>query len=55
VNDVVTQAKSDLDAARKQLEANGIDIDAEPLIEGRNRFTFLDPFGNRMELLEYHS
>lgn len=39
--------------ARKHLEANGIKIDEEPLIEGRERFTFLDPFGNRMELLEY--
>jgi catechol 2,3-dioxygenase-like lactoylglutathione lyase family enzyme len=46
---------TDLAAARKQLEANGITIDAEPLIEGRERFTFLDPFGNRMELLEYLS
>ncbi|HTH82448.1 MAG TPA: VOC family protein [Mucilaginibacter sp.] len=44
---------ADLAAARRQLEINGITIDEEPLIEGRDRFTFLDPFGNRMELLEY--
>src|ERR1700704_5545310 len=43
----------DLAAARKYLEANGISIAEEPIIEGRDRFTFLDPFGNRMELLEY--
>ncbi|MCC8427192.1 VOC family protein [Mucilaginibacter sp. UR6-11] len=42
-----------LAAARRHLEANSIRIDEEPVIEGRNRFTFLDPFGNRMELLEY--
>lgn len=45
----------DLVAARKHLEANGITIAEEPIIEGRDRFTFLDPFGNRMELLEYSS
>jgi catechol 2,3-dioxygenase-like lactoylglutathione lyase family enzyme len=43
-----------LAGARKHLEANGITIDEEPVIEGRDRFTFLDPFGNRMELLEYY-
>ena len=41
--------------ARNHLEANGIIIEEEPVIEGRDRFTFLDPFGNRMELLEYTS
>ena len=45
---------TNLGFARKHLEANGIAIDEEPIIEGRDRFTFLDPFGNRMELLEYH-
>jgi catechol 2,3-dioxygenase-like lactoylglutathione lyase family enzyme len=44
---------TDINAARKHLQANGIVIDEEPVIEGRDRFTFLDPFGNRMELLEY--
>jgi catechol 2,3-dioxygenase-like lactoylglutathione lyase family enzyme len=43
----------DLANVRKHLEANGIAICEEPVIEGRDRFTFLDPFGNRMELLEY--
>ncbi|MFD2873301.1 VOC family protein [Mucilaginibacter ximonensis] len=39
--------------ARRYLETNGVTICEEPVIEGRDRFTFLDPFGNRMELLEY--
>lgn len=43
----------DLEAARKQLESNGIEVFQESVIPGRNRFSFIDPFGNRMELLEY--
>ncbi len=46
---------NDLAAARAHLERNGIQIIDEPAIPNRNRFTFYDPFGNRMELLEYHS
>jgi catechol 2,3-dioxygenase-like lactoylglutathione lyase family enzyme len=42
----------DLDAARSELERHGITINEEPLIPGRIRFSFLDPFGNRMELME---
>jgi catechol 2,3-dioxygenase-like lactoylglutathione lyase family enzyme len=44
---------ANLAASRAHLLVNGITIDEEPIIEGRERFTFLDPFGNRMELLEY--
>ena len=44
---------TDLAAARKILTANGIVINEEPVIPGRARFSFYDPFGNRMELLEY--
>lgn len=44
-----------LAGVRKHLEAHGITISEEPVIEGRDRFTFLDPFGNRMELLEYRT
>jgi catechol 2,3-dioxygenase-like lactoylglutathione lyase family enzyme len=44
---------SDAQVARQWLEQNNIETYDEPLIEGRNRFTFYDPFGNRMELLEY--
>jgi catechol 2,3-dioxygenase-like lactoylglutathione lyase family enzyme len=46
---------TDLADARNHLTANGIKIDEEPVIDGRDRFTFEDPFGNRMELLEYTS
>lgn len=44
---------TDIAAARKYLEAHGLEISKEPVIPGRVRFTFYDPFGNRMELLEY--
>ncbi|MBL4678015.1 MAG: VOC family protein [Mucilaginibacter sp.] len=43
---------ADVDAARQHLEANGIEIVEEPVIPGRRRFAFIDPFGNRMELLQ---
>ncbi|MES2064455.1 MAG: VOC family protein [Bacteroidota bacterium] len=43
---------TDIDAARKHLEANGVEIVEEPAIPGRRRFAFIDPFGNRMELLQ---
>jgi catechol 2,3-dioxygenase-like lactoylglutathione lyase family enzyme len=39
-------------AARKHLQDHGIEIVEEPKIAGRERFAFIDPFGNRMELLE---
>jgi catechol 2,3-dioxygenase-like lactoylglutathione lyase family enzyme len=42
----------DVDAARKHLEDNNVEILEEPLIPGRKRFAFIDPFGNRMELLQ---
>ena len=38
--------------ARKHLEQNGVEIYEEEVIPGRERFFFLDPFGNRMELLQ---
>jgi catechol 2,3-dioxygenase-like lactoylglutathione lyase family enzyme len=43
---------TDVDAARKHLEANGVEIVEEPVIPGRRRFAFIDPFDNRMELLQ---
>ncbi|MDB5151935.1 MAG: glyoxalase [Mucilaginibacter sp.] len=43
---------TDIVAARKQLEKHGIEITEEPVLPGRDRFTFIDPFGNRMELLQ---
>ena len=42
----------DIAAAKAHLEANGVHIIPEPVIPGRDRFAFLDPFGNRMELLQ---
>ena len=41
-----------INTARKQLEAHGVEIMEEPVIAGRIRFSFFDPFGNRMELLQ---
>ncbi|RFZ92386.1 glyoxalase [Mucilaginibacter conchicola] len=43
---------ADVDAARRHLENNGVEIVEEPVIPGRRRFAFIDPFGNRMELLQ---
>lgn len=39
-------------AALKHLRDHNLEILDEPTIPGRERFAFLDPFGNRMELLE---
>jgi catechol 2,3-dioxygenase-like lactoylglutathione lyase family enzyme len=43
---------ADVAAARALLVKNNIEIVEEPIIPGRNRFAFIDPFGNRMELLQ---
>jgi len=42
-----------LDEAESVLTANGISIRQDSLIPGRKRFSFRDPFGNRIELIEY--
>lgn len=42
----------DVDAARQWLQKNNVEIIEEPVIPGRRRFAFIDPFGNRMELLQ---
>ena len=42
----------DVALARAHLTKNNIHILDEPAIPGRIRFAFLDPFGNRMELLQ---
>jgi len=42
-----------LEEAAKLLEKNNVQILQEPVIPGRRRFSFYDPFGNRMELLQY--
>lgn len=41
-----------IDEARAHLEANGVQIKNEIQIPGCRRFSFFDPFGNRIELLE---
>ncbi|MBZ0201834.1 MAG: VOC family protein [Ignavibacteria bacterium] len=43
----------ELDEAKKYLLNEGVIIKEEIAIPGRNRFSFYDPFGNRIELLEY--
>ncbi len=43
---------SDLKAARADLVRHRISIKEEIQIHGQNRFSFKDPFGNRIELLE---
>ena len=43
----------DINSARAYLKKQGVEITEEPVIPGRTRFAFIDPFGNRMELLQY--
>ena len=42
----------DIAAARALLVKNKVEILEEPVMPGRTRFAFIDPFGNRMELLQ---
>jgi catechol 2,3-dioxygenase-like lactoylglutathione lyase family enzyme len=43
---------ADIAAARALLVKNSVEILEEPVLPGRIRFAFIDPFGNRMELLQ---
>jgi catechol 2,3-dioxygenase-like lactoylglutathione lyase family enzyme len=43
---------TDIKAARNQLEKI-VEIVEEPHIPGRERFAFIDPFGNKIELLQF--
>ncbi len=43
---------TDIAAARRHLTTNGVEIAEEPHLPGRERFAFIDPFGNKMELLQ---
>jgi catechol 2,3-dioxygenase-like lactoylglutathione lyase family enzyme len=43
---------SNLDEAKQYLEKRGVPIKEEIQIPGQNRFSFIDPFGNRIELLQ---
>jgi hypothetical protein len=42
----------DLEGARAVLAGHGITVRNESKIPDRNRFSFRDPFGNRIELIE---
>ncbi len=44
---------TDLAAAREHLERHGIAIIEELQVPGQRRFSFVDPFNNRIELLEW--
>lgn len=41
-----------LEEVRKYLQEHGVSIKEETEIPGVNRFSFFDPFGNRIEFLE---
>ena len=43
----------DINYARKHLENHGVIIKEDIQIPGQIRFSFIDPFGNRIELLQY--
>lgn len=43
----------DVLAAKAYLQSKGVEVKDEPVIPGRERFSFVDPFGNRMEFLQF--
>ena len=43
---------SDLIAVKEYLRSKGVPVKEETVVPGQNRFSFLDPFGNRIEFLE---
>ena len=44
---------TNLATAESVLVSHGISVKHESVIPGRQRFSFRDPFGNRIELIEY--
>ena len=44
---------ADLNGARQELAQKGVEITYSSDIEGRQRFFIRDPFGNRIEFLQY--
>lgn len=44
---------TNLEASQQHLANHGVAIQQQRKLPGRSRFSFLDPFGNRMELLQY--
>jgi len=49
----IESASGGIDEVEKFLKENDIKLKEEIQIPGRKRFSFYDPFGNRIELLEY--
>ena len=45
----------DIKASREHLEKHGVHTFEEEVIPGRERFFYLDPFGNKMELLQINN
>ena len=45
---------TNIEALREELLQLNFEIKEEPPIEGRTRFFVNDPFGNRVEFLEFH-
>lgn len=45
---------SDLEATRQALVDDGVEIGEEPPIHNRPRFSFRDPFNNKVEITEIH-
>ena len=43
----------DVRSARELFQNAGVKIQEEPVIPGRERFTIWDPFGNRIEFLQF--
>ena len=43
----------EIDHVRAHLMERGVELQEEPEIADRKRFSFRDPFGNRIELIEY--
>jgi catechol 2,3-dioxygenase-like lactoylglutathione lyase family enzyme len=43
---------TDIKAAREFLTKNHVEIEEEPHLPGRERFAFIDPYGNKMEFLQ---
>lgn len=44
---------TNLDEAKTELQNHGIELTYSSEIDGRQRFFFHDPFGNRIELLQF--
>lgn len=45
---------NELESVRQALIEDGIEIGEEPPIHNRPRFSFRDPFGNKVEITEIH-